>query len=138
MRRHSRAEGNVRLLRVGESVRHALAEILNRDVIQDPELAGVTVTVTEVQVSPNLRHATAYVLPLLGENQDAVVEALNRANRFLRGQLGAAIQTKYLPELRFELDRSFDEAGHIEDLLSSPEVRRDLEVGAEDGPGEGD
>lgn len=135
MERHSRAGGNVRLLRIGESVRHALADILNRDVIQDPDLAGVAVTVTEVQVSSSLRHATCYVVPLMGENQDAVIEALNRAGRFLRGQLGGMIQTKYLPELRFELDKSFDEAGRIADLLASPAVRRDLGAAPEDEQG---
>lgn len=117
----------MRLLRVGETVRHALSEILRRDIIQDPDLLGVPVTVSEVRVSPNLRNATVFVLPLGGENQDAVVEALRRAAPFLRGQLGGVVRLKYMPQLHFDLDRSFDRASHVEDLLADPHVRQDLD-----------
>ncbi len=126
----------MRLLRVGETIRHALSEILRRDILQDPDLLGVPVTVSEVRVSPNLRNATVFVLPLGGENQDAVVEALRSNAPYLRGQLGRVVRLKYLPQLYFDLDRSFDRASHVEDLLADPHVSQDLrdpdESGAEE------
>lgn len=123
----------MRLLRVGENIRHALSAILRRDTLQDPALSGVPVTVSEVRVSPNLRNATIFILPLGGDNQLEVVEALQRAAPYLRGQLGGAVRLKYMPQLHFELDHSFDEASHVEELLADPHVRQDLdESGAEE------
>lgn len=117
----------MRLLRVGETVRHALSDILRRDSLQDPALSGTPVTVSEVRVSPDLRHATIFVLPLGGDNQDAVVEALQRAAPYLRSQLARAVRLKYLPQLQFELDHSFDQASHVDELLADPHVRQDLD-----------
>ena len=132
MRRDTTAERSVRLLRVGEAVRHALSDILQREDFRDPALAGVSVTVSEVSVSPDLRNATAYIVPLGGDHQDDVVAALNRASHFLRGCLGRAVRLKYTPKLAFELDGSFDQAGHIQGLLDQPHVRRDLDHTPED------
>lgn len=129
----AQAGGNVRLLRVGESVRHALAGILARDIVHDPDLEGVVVTVSEVRVSPDLRHATVYVLPLLDRNSTAVIAALNRSAAFIRGQLAGAVRMKYLPQLRFQADDSFDSASRVEALLADPRVRRDLD--SEEGEG---
>ena len=102
-----------RQLRVGEELRHALAWILERGDIRDPGLAGVAVTVTEVRVSPDLRNATAFVMPLGGDHVPSVVEALNRAAPFVRRQLGKAVKLRRLPALDFVADTSFDEAGRI-------------------------
>jgi ribosome-binding factor A len=122
-----------RQLRVGETLRHALSQILSRGDIRDPELAGVSVTVTQVRPSGDLRHATAYVEPLGGANANAVVEALNRHKSFLRGELGRLIALKFTPELRFVEDTSFAEAQKIETLLKSERVRRDIDK--DDGHG---
>ncbi len=116
-----------RQLRVGELVRHALVEVLARGDIQDPSLDGVSVTISEVRVSPDLRHATAFVMPLGGTAIKDVIEGLTRCRRFLRGELGRRIAVKFTPELHFEADRSFDEASHIDALLRSDRVRRDVE-----------
>lgn len=126
-----RSGGNVRLLRVGENIRHALSDILSRDEVQDPELVGVPITVSEVQVSPDLRHAIVYVVPLGGERAPEVVQALNRAAAFLRGRLAGAVHLKYLPKLVFRLDETFAEADRVERILRSEKVRRDLEGGGE-------
>ncbi len=115
-----------RQLRVGEELRHALAWILERGDIRDPGLGGVAVTVTEVRVSPDLRNATAFVMPLGGGETEDVVAALNRAAPFLRRKIGKAVKLKYLPGLNFIADQSFDRAGRIHDLLKDPSVARDL------------
>ncbi len=115
-----------RQLRVGEELRHALAWILKRGEIRDPGLGGAAVTVTEVRVSPDLRNATAFVMPLGGGDVPNVVETLNRAAPFVKRQLGKAVKLKRLPALNFVADTSFDEAGRIEDLLKTPAVARDL------------
>ncbi len=115
-----------RQLRVGEELRHALAWILERGDIRDPGLGGVAVTVTEVRVSPDLRNATAFVMPLGGGESEDVVAALNRAAPFLRRKMGKAVKLKYLPGLNFIADQSFDQAGRIHDLLKAPSVARDL------------
>ena len=115
-----------RQLRVGEELRHALARILERGDIRDPRLAGVAVTVTEVRASPDLRNATAFVMPLGGGEIEEVVAALNRAAPFVRRQMGKAVKLKYLPGINFIADQSFDEAGRINDLLKEPSVARDL------------
>ncbi|MFC7048092.1 30S ribosome-binding factor RbfA [Emcibacter nanhaiensis] len=115
-----------RLLRVGENIRHALSEILSREELQDEALKGVSVTVTEVRCSPDLRNATVYVMPLGGVHEQDVVDGLNRCSKFLRGQLSRHVRMKYLPRLKFQADSSFGEADHIEQLLHSPRVARDL------------
>lgn len=116
-----------RQLRVGEQIRHLLSEILARDELHDPELAQANVTVSEVRVSPDLKNATAFVSPFAGGSMEAVVQALRRAAPFLQGRLGAELNLRFTPRLRFEADRSFDEAARIEALLRQPRVRRDLE-----------
>jgi ribosome-binding factor A len=115
-----------RQLRVGEMLRHALAEILNRNEIRDPDLDGVSVTITQVKPSPDMRYATVYCEPLGGQNAKAIVAALNRAKGFLRGEMGHRIAIKFTPELRFVEDESFAEALKIDTILRSPEVQRDL------------
>jgi ribosome-binding factor A len=118
-----------RQLRAGELVRHALVEILRAETLADPALTGVSVTLSEVRVSPDLKHALCFVEPLGGTNAAAVVAALNRAARFLRGRLGHAIEMRFTPDLKFVHDDSFDSATHISRLLEDPRVRRDLEGG---------
>jgi len=117
-----------RQLRVGEMLRHALAEILLRGEIRDPDLEGVSVTVTQVKPSGDMRHATAFVEPLGGRNAGANVVALNRHKAFLRGEMGRMIALKFTPELRFVEDISFAEAQKIETLLKSDRVQRDLKA----------
>ncbi|MDR3511408.1 MAG: 30S ribosome-binding factor RbfA [Caulobacteraceae bacterium] len=116
-----------RQLRAGELVRHALVEILREEELQDPALAGVSVTLTEVRMSPDLRHALCFIEPLGGANAADVVAGLNRVARFLRGRLGHAIELKFTPELRFVHDESFNEAARIDRLFDDPKVRQDLE-----------
>lgn len=117
---------STRLLRVGENIRHALSDILTRDEIRDEDLSGVSVTVTEVRCSPDLRNATIFVMPLGGINEEAVVKALNVNSKYIRGQLSRMVSMKYLPDLKFTSDYSFGEADHIGELLSSAHVARDL------------
>jgi len=114
-----------RQLRVGEEIRHALSEILRRAAFRDTELANLAITVTEVRVSPDLRNATVFVLPLDGE-AEPMVAGLNRAAGYLRGQLARAVHLKYLPSLSFVFDKSFEEASRIESIMHRPEVARDL------------
>jgi ribosome-binding factor A len=134
--RHARRDAlngpSQRQLRVGEALRHALAEVLREKEIHDPELEGVSVTITQVKPSPDMRYATVYCEPLGGENAKAIVEALNRHKGFLRGEMGHLITMKFTPELRFVEDESFAEAQKIETILKSPEVQRDL-TQSEDG-----
>ena len=116
-----------RQLRAGELIRHALVEILRAEDFSDPDLAGVSVTLTEVRMSPDLRHATVFVEPLGGGEQSAiVVKALNRHHRFLRGRLGHAIDMKFTPELKFLHDETFDEAARMNALFADPRVAQDL------------
>jgi ribosome-binding factor A len=115
-----------RQLRVGETLRHALAEILVRGDIRDPDLMGVSVTITQVLPSGDMRHATAYCEPLGGKNADKIIAALNRHKAYLRGQMGHLIALKFTPELRFVEDTSFAEAERIETILKSERVQRDL------------
>jgi ribosome-binding factor A len=126
--RHARREDgpSQRQLRVGEMLRHALAQILSRSDIRDPELDGVSVTITQVKPSPDMRYATVYCAPLGGQNTDRIIAALNRHKGFLRGEMGHMISTKFTPDLRFVEDQSFAEAEKIENLLKSPQVQRDL------------
>ena len=128
-RRHSTASPvgpSQRQLRVGELLRHALAEVLRRGDIRDPELSGVSVTVTQVKPSADMRYATVFVEPLGGKNAVVVVRALNRNKSYLRGEMGHQIALKFTPELRFVEDTSFAEAEKIETLLKSERVQRDL------------
>jgi ribosome-binding factor A len=121
-----------RQLRVGEMLRHALADILRQNDIRDPDLLGVSVTITQVKPSPDMRYATVYCEPLGGENAQAVIAALNRHKGFLRGEMGHRIATKFTPELRFVEDESFAEALKIDTILRSPEVQRDLQAEHDD------
>ena len=118
-----------RQLRAGELVRHALVEILREEDLQDPALAGVSVTVTEVRVSPDLKHAICFVEPLGGEHATEMVAALNRVAKFLRGRLGHAVDLRFTPQLKFVHDRSFETAEAMNRLLADPRVRRDVEGG---------
>ena len=124
-----------RQLRAGELVRHALAEVLREEELQDAEMAGTSVTVTEVRMSPDLRHAQVFVEPLGGGGRaDVVVAALNRHARFLRGRLGHQIDMKFTPDLKFTHDTSFDEAERMARLFDDPRIREDLmKPDAEDG-----
>ena len=115
-----------RQLRAGELVRHALVDILREEDLEDPALAGVSVTVTEVRMSPDLKHAVCFVEPLGGVHAGEVVAALNRSARFLRGRLGHAIDLRFTPDLKFVHDVSFDAADKMNRLLSDPRVRRDV------------
>jgi ribosome-binding factor A len=126
-----------RQLRVGEILRHAISEILSRSEVSDPDLEGVSVTVTQAKPSPDMRHALIYCEPLGGRNADRVIAALNRHRGFLRGLLGHMIRLKFTPELRFVEDQSFAEAEKIETILKSAKVQRDLKAGNEDDGGDG-
>ena len=127
MRHNESQEGrSVRLLRVGEQVRHALSEILMRGDVHDEVLASHSVSITEVRMSPDLRHATVFVKPLLGADEAEVLEALKRHVRYLRGEVSKRVNTKYGAMLKFLPDESFDEGTHIDQLLRSPKVAADL------------
>ncbi len=115
-----------RQLRVGEELRHALAWILERGEVRDPDIKGVCVTVTEVRVSPDLRNAIVFVLPLGGGETEAIVTGLTRARPFLRRQVANAVRLKFVPDITFRADKSFDEASRIDTLLRDPAVARDL------------
>ena len=125
-RGHAAQGPTQRQLRAGELVRHALVEILREEDISDDALAGVSVTVTEVRVSPDLRHATVFVEPLGGVHAAEVVRGLNRHAKFLRGRLGRSIEMKFTPDLKFLHDESFDEAQRMSRLFDDPRVRQDL------------
>jgi len=116
-----------RQLRVGELIRHALAEVLQRGEVHDPDLEGAVVTVSEVRMTPNLRVATAFVMPLGGKNGEGIVAAFERNRRFLRGEISHRVNLRVAPDLRFRLDESFAEGDHIDALLASPAVKRDLD-----------
>ncbi len=128
MARPATAKGpSQRQLRVGELVRHALADILQRGEVHDPELEGVVVTVPEVRMSPDLRLATVYVMPLGGTGGAAIVAACDRNRKYLRGEVAHRVNLRYAPVLRFRLDTSFAEGERVDALLRSPEVRRDID-----------
>ena len=116
-----------RQLRVGEEIRHALAEVFERDGLRDPVLRGRTITVTEVQASPALKNVTAFVTPLGGDDTAEVVAALRRASAYLRGEMGRRLRLRHVPNLLFEADLTFDQASHIDALLRQPNVSRDIE-----------
>lgn len=117
---------SVRVLRVGEQVRHALSDILARGDVHDETLARHVVTITEVRMSPDLRHATAFVKPLLGRNEDEVLKALRTNTAYLQSEVARRVQNKYAAKLKFLADESFDEGGHVDALLRAPKVARDL------------
>jgi ribosome-binding factor A len=118
--------GSQRQLRVGETVRHAVAEILAHGNVHDPDLEGHIITVPEVRMSPDLKIATVYVMPLGGRDTEKVIAALERNKKFLRGELARRVNLKFSPDVRFRVDDRFDEAERIEKLLRTPAVQRDL------------
>ena len=127
MRTKETSEGrSVRLLRVGEQVRHVLSEILQRGDVHDEVLATHPVSVTEVRMSPDLRHATVFVKPLLGEDEEVVLKALRTNTAYLQREVAHRVRTKYAAKLKFLADESFDEGTHIDRLLRSEHVARDL------------
>lgn len=130
MKRKSRGhEGHgpsQRQLRAAELVRHALVDIVQREELRDADLKGVSVTIGEVRASPDLKHMTAFVSSLGPGDPQVVANGLTRISGFLRGRLARSIDLKFAPELHFQPDVSYDEARHIDELLSSPEVARDL------------
>ena len=119
--------GSQRQLRVGELVRHAIAELLTRGEVHDPVIEGHLITVPEVRMSPDLRLATIYIMPLAGRDTDEVIAAFERNKKFMRGEVAHQINLKFAPDLRFRVDDRFEEAARIDKLLRSPEVKRDLE-----------
>jgi ribosome-binding factor A len=130
-RHHQRDSGtspmpSQRQLRVGELVRHALADMLTRAEVHDPVIEGHLITVPEVRMSADLRLATVYVMPLGGRDIDAVLAALERNKRYLRGEIARQVNLKFAPEIRFRIDERFDEGERIEKLLRTPAVQRDL------------
>ena len=132
MRHNEKSEGpSVRVLRVGEQVRHVLSEILARGDVHDDVLAKHPVSVTEVRMSPDLRHATIFVKPLLGRDEEAVIKALRTNTAYLQREVAHRIRMKYAAKLKFLADESFDEASHIDKLLRDPKVARDLESDGE-------
>ena len=133
-RQNETPEGrSVRLLRVGEQVRHALSEVLMRGDVHDETLASHSVSITEVRMSPDLRHATVFVKPLLGADETEVLAALKRHVRYLKGEVARRVNTKYAANLKFLPDESFDEGGRIDRLLRDPKVAQDLGTAEEDG-----
>jgi ribosome-binding factor A len=130
--KNSASGGSQRQLRVGETVRHAVAEILAHGNVHDPDLEGHIITVPEVRMSPDLKLATVYVMPLGGQDTEVVITALNRNKKFLRGEVAHRVNLKFSPDLRFHVDDRFDEAERIEKLLRTPEVQRDLAPDSDD------
>ena len=120
--------GSQRQLRVGETVRHAMAEILSQGHVHDPVLEAHMVTVPEVRMSPDLKLATIYVMPLGGRDTEAVIAALDHNKRSLRGEIARRVNLKFAPDIRFRVDDRFDEAERIEKLLRTPAVQRDLKA----------
>jgi ribosome-binding factor A len=128
---HNGGEPAQRMLRVAELIRQALSELLARGTVRDPVLESHVVSVPEVRMSPDLRLATIYVMPLGGKDMDAVLAALDRNKKFLRGEIAARVNLKFAPDVRFQADRSFDLGTQIDALLDSPQVKRDLLPGTD-------
>jgi ribosome-binding factor A len=124
-----------RMLRVGELVRHALAAMFARGDIEDDALRGMVITVPEVRMTPDLKIANAYIMPLGGQHAEEIVAALNRHRKFVRGRVAPQINMKFAPELRFFVDDTFEEASRIDALLRSEKVQRDLDDDEDDGQG---
>ena len=136
-RRHQRDTGanpmpSQRQLRVGELIRHALAEMLTRGEVHDPVIEGHLITVPEVRMTADLRLATIYVMPLGGRDTEAVVAAFERNKRFLRAEIARHVNLKFAPDIRFRIDERFAEAERIEKLLRTPAVQRDLDRKTDD------
>ena len=130
MRKTETPEGrSVRLLRVGEQVRHALSDILSRGEVHDETLAKHMVSVTEVRMSPDLKHATVFVKSLLGREEEVVLKALRTNTAFFQSEVARRVNTKYAAKLKFIADKSFDEGSHIDSLLRKPSIARDLDEG---------
>ena len=129
---HRPAGPTQRMLRVGELVRHALADVFARGEVEDPMLEGKVITVPEVRMTPDLKLANAYVMPLGGEGADEVVAALNRHHRFIRGRIAPELDLKFAPDLKFFVDDTFDEFGRIDAILRSERVQRDLRKDEDD------
>ena len=125
-REHTSEQQSVRVLKVGERVRHILSELLARQEVHDDTLSAHSVSVTEVRMSPDLRNATAYVKPLMGEAEEVVVKALRTNTAFLQREVAKRLGLKFAPKLKFRADETFDEADRIERLLRDPKVARDL------------
>jgi len=123
----STEERSVRLLRVGEQVRHILSDILARGEVHDDVLASHMVSITEVRMSPDLRHATVFVKPLLGKDEEVVIKALRTNTAYLQREVAHRVKMKYAARLKFLADESFDEGSHIDQLLRDPKVARDLD-----------
>jgi ribosome-binding factor A len=133
MKNNESSEGrSVRLLRVGEQVRHALSDVLMRGEVHDEVLASHSVSVTEVRMSPDLRHATVFVKPLLGADEAAVLKALRTNTAYLQRSVATRVNTKYAAKLKFLADESFDEGSHIDRLLRDPKVAQDLRADEEE------
>jgi ribosome-binding factor A len=127
MRKTETAEGrSVRLLRVGEQVRHVLSEILGRGDVHDETLQSHLVSITEVRMSPDLRHAMVFVKPLLGQDEEVVLKAMRTNTAYLQREVASRVRLRYAARLKFIADESFDQGGHIDTLLRSPKVARDL------------
>jgi ribosome-binding factor A len=125
--REGTGEPSQRGLRVGELVRHAMAEMLTRGDVHDPVIEGHLITVPEVRMTPDLRLATIYVMPLGGRDLDQVLAAFERNKKYLRGEIARRVNLKFAPDIRFQIDERFAEAERIEKILRTPEVRRDLD-----------
>ena len=117
---------SVRVLKVGERVRHVLSELLTRQEVHDDTLSAYSVSVTEVRMTPDLRNATVFVKPLLGASEDEVVTALRQNTAFFQREVAQRLGLKFAPKLKFRVDESFDEAERIDRLLADPRVTRDL------------
>lgn len=128
-RRGSPAGPSQRQLRAGELTRHALVEVMRDHEILDPDLVGVSVTITQVRMSPDLRHAVCFVEPLGGGHASVVVSALNRHAKFLRGRLGRSMDMKFTPDLKFVHDETFNEASRMNALFDDPKVAQDIAAG---------
>ncbi len=122
--RQNPGEPSQRVLRVGEALRHALAEVLTRGELREPALSGVSITVTEVRATPDLRNAIAFVLPLAGRDADDVLKGLNRSAPYLRAQVARLVRLKFAPELHFRLDERFERADRITELLAQDRARQ--------------
>src|SRR6476620_1983446 len=131
-KKSSASGGSQRQLRVGEQLRHAMAEILAQGNVHDADLEGHIVTVPEVRMSPDLKLATIYVMPLGGRDTEVVIAALERNKKFLRGEVARRVNLKFAPDVRFRVDDRFDEAERIEKLLRTPAVQRDLAPDSKD------
>jgi ribosome-binding factor A len=132
----SRTEPSARQLRVGEEVRHGLARIFERHELRDPALVDATLTVTEVRMSPDLKHATVFVMPLAGAHAPETLAGLKRGAPYLRGLIAREVPLRFTPTLSFMLDESFDHAHRINEILHRPEVQRDVTESQDPGPDE--